>query len=290
LYQSYDVNRVPGDLFDGSLDRNNPSFGEIGYGVGNGKSFYNGANFSVKKRFTYGLLFQGAYTFGKAIDTASSFGLGLPMVDIFNLELNRGRSNFDIRQKYAMSILYDIPSPVASGLGKAILGGWQIGVITILQSGPPYGVACFAPFNPVTDANGTVTGNTGCDFNADGFNPDFLNVPSYGYETSTDRQSYLNGLFKVADFGKPALGQNGNLARNGFTGPGFANTDLNITRKFPLRLLGEAGSLDFRFEVFNAANRVNLTSPSGDIQSSSFGRSTGAYGSRNIQFGLKLVF
>jgi hypothetical protein len=290
LYQSYDVNRVPGDLFDGSLDRNNPSFGEIGYGVGNGKSFYHGANFSVKKRFSHGLHFQGAYTVGKAIDTASSFGLGLPMVDIFNLNLNRGRSDFDIRQKYAMSILYDIPSPFASGPGKAILGGWQIGTITILQSGPPFDVRCFAPFDAVRDANGNVTGNTGCDFNADGFNTDFLNVPSYGYETSTDRQAYLSGLFKVADFGHPGLGQPGNLARNGFTGPGFANTDLNVTRRFPLPMLGENGNLDFRFEVFNVANRVNLGLPNGNIQSSNFGRSTSSFGSRNIQFGLKVIF
>jgi hypothetical protein len=290
LYQSYDVNRVPGDLFDGSLDRNNPSFGQIGYGVSNGKSFYHGANFSVKKRYSYGLHFQGAYTVGKAIDYASTFGLGLAMFDIFNLELNRGRADFDIRQKYAMSILYDIPSPVSGGAGKAILGGWQLGAVTILQTGTPYDVRCTNNFEPVRDAGGNLTGNSGCDFNADGFTQEMLNVPSFGYETSTDRQSYLSGLFRVADFGRPGLGQSGNQARNGFTGPGFAGTDLNVTRKFAAPFFGEAGRIDFRFEVFNLFNRVNLGEPNGNIQSSNFGRSTSAFGSRNIQFGLKIVF
>jgi hypothetical protein len=293
LYQSYDVNRVPGDLFDGRLDRNNPSFGPIGYGVANGKSFYNGGNVSVRKRFSYGLHLQAGYTVGKSIDYASSFGLGLPVIDIFNLELDRGLANFDIREKFAMSIIYDIPSPVASGAGRAILGGWQLGAITILQSGSPFSVNCTQPFVAVRDATGNLTGNSGCDFNADGFNNDRLMTPSFGYEIDTSRQKALSGLFTPADFAKPALGQNGSLPRNAFIGPGYANTDFNVSRKFPARFLGEAGRIDFRAEFFNVFNRTNLQNPSTgsqEIRSSTFGKSTSSYGSRNIQFGLKIVF
>jgi hypothetical protein len=290
LYQSYNVNRFNGDVLDGRLDRLNPSFGGIGYGVANGKSFYHGATAMIKKRYSYGLHFQLGYTVGKAIDYASSFGLGLNMVDNFNLERNRGRSDFDVRQKVAMSLIYDIPSPVASGAGKAILGGWQVGAITILQSGVPFDVRCTQAFNPVRDSAGNIIGNNGCDFNADGFNNDFLLTPSFGYEIDTSKESALAGVFQRADFVKPGVGQFGTLARNGFTGPGYTNTDLNILRTFPAPFLGEAGKIDFRAEFFNVFNRVNLGNISSNYQASTFGRSTSALGARNIQFGVKLVF
>jgi hypothetical protein len=290
LYQDWDTNRFNGDVLDGRLDRLNPSFGSIQYGVANGKSFYHGATASIKKRFSHGLHFQGAYTLGKAIDYASTFGLGLAMVDNFNLEANRGRSNFDIRQKWAMSLIYDIPSPVDSGAGKAILGGWQIGAITILQTGAPFFVNCTQAFSPVRDSAGNIIGNNGCDFNADGFNNDYLNVPSFGYDIDNTKERALSGVFTQADFAKPGVGQSGTLARNGFTNPGFANTDLNILRNFPAPFLGEAGRIDLRAEFFNVFNQVNLGVITGNYQASTFGRSTSAFGARNIQFGVKLVF
>jgi hypothetical protein len=291
LYQSYVVNRVPGDLFDGRLDRNNPSFGAAQYGVSNGKSFYNGGNVSLKKRYSHGLHLQMAYTVGKAIDYHSSFGLGLPVTDIFNLELDRGLSNFDIRQKFAMSLIYDIPSPVSSGAGRAILGGWQLGAVTILQAGAPVNVNCTQSFVAVRDATGNLIGNSGCDFNADGFNNDRLQTPSFGYQIDASKEKLLgSGVFTQADFVKPPLGQNGTLPKNAFIGPGFNSTDLNIARKFRAPFFGEAGRIDFRVEFFNLFNRTNLQGPSSEIRSSTFGRSTSAFGARNIQFGLKIVF
>ena len=290
LYQNYQVNRFAGDLLDGRLDRLNPSFGGIDYGQNNGKSYYHGTNFSLKKRFSNGLLFQGAYTFGKAIDTASSFS-GEHPVDQFNMRLNCGRSRFDIRQKWAMSLIYDIPSLVDSGAGKAILGGWQIGTTTILQSGSPFSVTCSLPFQPVFDDNGAMVGNNGCDFNADGLTNDFLDTPAFGNSVDNpSRQRYLDGLFTQADFPRPQTVRPGTLGRNTFTNPGFANVDLNLLKQIPAPFLGEAGRIDFRAEFFNLLNRVNLNTVAGNWASGSFGRVTSTFGARNIQFGLKIVF
>ena len=289
LYQNYEVNRFSGDLLDGRLDRLNPSFGGIGYGQNNGKSYYHGANVSLKKRFSHGLLFQGAYTFGKAIDTASSFSSSV--VDQFDMRLNRGRSRFDVRQKWAMSMIYDIPSLVDSGAGKAILGGWQIGGTTILQSGGPFSVTCSLPFQPVFDNDGAMVGNNGCDFNADGLNNDFLDTPAFGNSVDNpSRQRYLDGLFTQADFPRPQTVRNGTLGRNTFTNPGFANVDFNLLKQIPAPFLGEAGRIDFRAEFFNLFNRVNLNNVAGNWASGSFGRVTSTFGARNIQFGLKIVF
>jgi len=292
LYQEYDVNRFSGDLLDGKLDRLNTNFGVIGYAQANGSSSYHGGTVSVKKRFSQGLDFQAGYTFGKAIDTASSFGRGLNIYDPFRLFLNRGRADFDVRHKVASSIVYDIPAP---RFLDRLLSGWQLGAITILQSGPPFTVFCGQPFQAVRDASGRIIGNSGCDFNADGRSSDPLNMPAFGNTLSgLKRSDYMspNRIFRKEDFPTPGLGQLGNLGRNTFPSPGYANTDFILAKKtkIPWFLGNEGANLLFRAEFFNLFNRVNLDRPVGDWFSSAFGTSTRAFGARNIQFGLKIDF
>jgi len=295
LYQEYDVNRFNGDLLDGRLDRLNTSFGVIGYAQANGNSSYTGATASVKKRFSQSLDFQAGYTVGKAIDTASSFGRGLNMFDPLNLSLNRGRADFDVRQKLAASLIYEIPLPISSGFLGKVFEGWQLGAVTILQSGPPLGVTCGLPFQPVRDASGRIVGNNGCDFNADGRTGDSLNMPAFGNSlTGLERSAYMapNRIFSVSDFPKPGLGQNGNLGRNTYESPGYANTDFIVAKrtKIPWFIGNEGANFLFRAEFFNLFNRVNLDRTVGDIASPDFGRSTRAFGARNVQFGLKIEF
>src|SRR5439155_15794501 len=102
-----------------------------------------------------------------------------------NLKLNRALSDFDIRKKLSLSLLYETPkigtNPVAS-----VLSQWEVGVVTILQAGRPFTVVCTQPFSVVRNAAGVLTANSGCDYNADGFNNDFPNAPSFG--------GYLSGI------------------------------------------------------------------------------------------------
>jgi hypothetical protein len=296
LYQEYDVNRFNGDLLDGRLDRLNSSFGVIGYAQANGTSSYHGGTVSVKKRFSQGLDFQVGYTVGKAIDQASSFGRGLNIFDPLRLYLNRGRADYDVRQKLASSIVFEIPRPrfLGNGLSK-VFDGWQVGAITILQSGPPFTVTCGLPFRPVRNAGGQIIGNSGCDFNADGRSGDPLDTPVFGNSlTGLERSDYMfpNRIFQATDFPRPALGVLGNLGRNTYESPGYVNTDFILAKKtkIPWFLGNEGANLLFRAEFFNLFNRVNLDRTVGDISSPDFGRSTRAFGARNVQFGLKIEF
>ncbi|HEY7209713.1 MAG TPA: carboxypeptidase regulatory-like domain-containing protein [Bryobacteraceae bacterium] len=289
-YMGFDVNRYAGDLLDGTLNRINSSFAGIDYGQARGSSFYNGFNASVKKRYNYGLSFQAGYTFGKAIDDSSSFGRGLSIADANNLKAERGLADFDVRHKLALSILYETPRFTGNAFVR-FLSAWELGAITILQSGTPFSVSCSSPFSPVLNAAGAVIGNTGCDYNADGFNYDRPNSPAFGaYLGGVSRQQYLDGIFKASDFPAPAVGQEGDLGRNMYFQPGYANTNFNVVKHFPLHFLGEQGKLDFRAEFFNFFNRVNLSNIQGDLSSSQFGRPTTALGGRNVQFGLRLAF
>jgi hypothetical protein len=287
---NYDVNRYAGDLLDGTLNRLNPSFADIQYGQARGSSFYNGFNASVRKRYSAGLDLQVAYTFGKAVDDSSTFGRGLRIVDAANIRSSRGLADFDARQKLSISLLYETPN-IGKSMFLTMLSKWELGAVTILQAGSPFSVFCSQSFIPVLDASGKIVGNSGCDYNADGLTYDFPNAPGFaGYKRGYSRQDYLNGIFKATDFPAPPLGMEGSLGRNTFYGPGYANTNLNIVKRFPLRMLGETGRVDFRTELFNLFNRTNLGVPVGDLTSPQFGRSTTALGARNVQFGLRVQF
>ena len=280
-YADIDVNRFAGDLEDGILDRLNTSFGAIRYAQSQFNSSYNGGTVAVKRRYSRGVSFDAAYTFGRAIDQASTLGGNLNIVDITNLRLERGLAGFDIRQKLAVSLLWELPKPnTSSAFVNKFLGGWQIGNISILQSGSPFSVYCSA--GPPT-----------CDWNADGLFYDRPNAPSFGNSLSgLDRSKYLAGLFTASDFPAPTGLAPGTLGRNTFIGPGFANTDFSVLKntKIPWFTGAEGAKLQFRAEFFNVFNRVNLSLPSGDMSSWAFGRSTGTFPARNIQFGLRLSY
>jgi hypothetical protein len=295
LAQDYDVNREDDTLItNNNVDiRPNPYFGEIGYGQANGNSKYNGLNFTVKKRTSHGLDLQAAYTYGKGYDTASTYGVDLPMVDIYNLRLNYGLSDFDVRQKFAGSFVYDLPGPKGPGVRSKLLGGWQAGAVIILQKGGPYSVYCTLPFEPIYNAAGTaIIGNSGCNYNADGFNYSYPDIPSFGRFKTGNKQEFLSGIFTASQFPAPPLGQDGTLTRNSYIGPGYINTDFNIVKSTSIPWIwhDEAAKFQFRAEAFNLFNNVNLQNPDGSMTDSTFGRSTAVYPARNIQFGLKVIF
>ena len=99
--------------------------------------------------------------------------------------------------------------------------------------------------------------------------------------------------FNPNAFVLPAFGTFGTLGRGTYEGPGLANADLSILKNIALC---ERSRLQFRTEFFNAFNRTNLGTPnaivfSGAAISGSAGLiTTTATASRQIQFGLKLIF
>jgi hypothetical protein len=127
---------------------------------------------------------------------------------------------------------------------------------------------------------------------ADGFNYDVPNTPSFGNYLSTSRSTFITGLFTPSQFPVPAPGREGSLGRNTFDGPGFANVNLNVvkTAHIPWVIGGEGATLEFRTEIFNLFNRVNLNQPTSDLSSGLFGRSTSQRQPRQVQFGLRIAF
>ena len=82
------------------------------------------------------------------------------------------------------------------------------------------------------------------------------------------------------------------MARNSLRGPGFFQADISVAKSLPLR---EGLSLQFRTDIFNLFNKVNLDNPQtcvdcqggGTILNTAFG---GAALQRQMLFSLRLQF
>ena len=88
-------------------------------------------------------------------------------------------------------------------------------------------------------------------------------------------------------FPAPLPGQDGNLGRNIYRGPGFAQTDLSLAKGFNI---AERVKAKIRADAFNAFNRVNLKNPVVDLSNANVGKSTGTNTARLVQLGLRINF
>jgi Carboxypeptidase regulatory-like domain len=295
LFIQTDVNRFPGDLIinQGVQTRLNPNFGSIIFGRTIGTADGNYGSFMVSKRFSHSWSVRGIYTFGKSTDQMSSNDNGTNNGEaIFNpLDINaqHGLSDFDVSKRFTLDNVLELPSPLKSGIGKQILGGWRMSNIVVLQSGLPFTVYTSAPFNPIFDSGGNVIGlNPGSgDFNADGYGYDVPNAPPPGSVKTGSRSNFITGFASASAFPTPALGQEGNLGRNSYIGPGFANVSTEFAKVLTFR---ERYTFEIRADIFNLFNRVNLTQPVSDLSSGQFGQATSQTLPRSEQFGLRLSF
>jgi hypothetical protein len=276
MYYRLDINRYAGDLLDGRLDRIMPGFATVGYTQAVDKSRYNGFNLSVRVQKS-DVNVGAAYTFGKGIDNSSTFS-GPQRPDAYGPnDQDEGPTDFDVRHKLAFSLNWKLPGPSA-GLGRAILGGWQVAGVLLAQTGTPFTVFCGASFT------------AGCDYNADGTNFDRPNVPAFGDDKSGSNDDFLAGLFTRADFPRPPNGQNGTLGRNTFRGPRYFNVDMALVKSIRVPGLGRASDLQLRVEAFNLFNTVNLSNPISELSNPNFGKSTSALPGRIVQLAARFQF
>jgi hypothetical protein len=239
-------------------------------------SIHHGGTLQVRKMFSVGLTLQSAFTFGKTINDSDDLVSTSPFQNVGYRRAERAVAGYDVPQKLAWVAVYNLPFLRSSrGFAGTILGGWQLSSTGILQAGNPVTIFMSAPW-----PRG--------DFNADGFNNDRPNAPGPNVPRSGwERSDYQKGIFSVADFPVPAPGNDGNLGRNRFRGPGYAQVDLSLSKKFAIT---ERCALQFRADAFNAFNRVNLNNPVTDLVNNNFGRSVGTQTPKSYQLGLRVMF
>lgn len=259
-----------------------PSLGPIEFRENMGNSNYHGMELTVEKRFSHGLSFHGAYTVSKSIDYAMehliSGGSSSFMQNAHDLRQQRGRSDYDYRQRLVLSYLYELPfgkgrSYATDGIIAHLVGGWRISGVTNMRTGRPFTV--FAGANNVLVGNRGGLANAVADCLRDG------SLPS--------DQRNVDRWFDPTAYAVPTPARLGNCGRNTLTGPGLVNFDFALARTF--EYFGEGRRLEFRWEMFNMFNTPQFGIPERDRSSSAVGRiSTLAGDPRVMQFALKFNF
>jgi hypothetical protein len=309
-----DINRFQGNLIqnNGTLTRLNPNFAGTSWATSNGNSIGNYGSGVVIRRLGHGFALRGIYTFGKVLDEMShaqsldsgSITQTSDVIQPNNLNFQRGRADYDIRQQFTADGTWDVPNNYPNTALRYLLGGWQFGGKWVGSTGLPFAVHTTQSFIPICNnglvspvnggcpAGSSITGNAGGDYNADGYGYDIPNVPTFGRHLSGQSKSqFLKGIFTASQFPAPALGQQGVLGRNTYDSPGYKSFDLTFEKYFSLPwFFSERVKIEAKGEVFNLFNRSNLGGVDANMTDSTFGQTTSQLPSRSMQMHLRASF
>jgi hypothetical protein len=270
----------------------------------NTQSNYNSLQVRLEKRYAHGLQFEVAYTFAHSLDNASNASLGSvnngDFLDQRYPNQNYGNSDFDVRQRFVFSYVYDLPfgrgkmlAKDASGFVNQVLGNWQMSGVFSAATGNYYTATDIVPVSN-SDCGGYVGYQCA--------RPTIIGNPNA-------KPCVPGTLFNTCAFGPNNVqGTFGDAPRNDIVGPGYTEWDTSLVKQFPI---SEQKRFEFRAEFFNVLNHVNyLFSPFGGISiepvplefdpgnintvttphASPFGYPVAARAPRQIQFALKFYF
>jgi hypothetical protein len=260
-----------------------------------GDSSYNSLQVTLRKRFSRGLQFQGAYTFGRVFtpDAGLTYTSGTSATVNSNDPNNRAQqhaqADFNRTHRLVVNYTYDIPGyNKGNGLAGKLLSGWGLSGLTTVQSGLPINItdsrgslvfaagsarAQICPGNTYADlvTHGGVESRLNSFFNSSAICP----IPVIGA---------INGVGGSTGYG--------NLGRNVLIGPGQFNFDAAVIKKTTVGGLHENAYLEFRSEFYNLANHPQFANPTSNAGSAAtYGViSATTVSPRIIQFALRYAF
>jgi hypothetical protein len=264
----------------------NPALANSTTWFSEGTSLYNGLEVDLTHHFSHGLQFRGVYTFSKGLDDGDNMNTSIATnspaftANPHDPKADWGRASFDIRHAAVINATYDLPfrrGTATNAWANRLLGNWQISGIETLQTGLP-----FTPqlgYNPSNDG--------------DSRNPV---RPSWNSTfTGALIEGNPNQYFNPNAFAPPLNGTYGNVGRNILQGPGLVQTDVSLAKTISF---GERFKLQFRSEFFNLFNHTNFNTPNTIVLTSATSGPSATGGlitststtSRQVQFGLKLLW
>ena len=253
-------------------------------------SNYQSLQAQLNKRFSNGLAFTSAFTWGKGLNYMDGDDGGIKF--FINQRRNYAPADYDRTLNYEQSFTYELPfgrghSRLNTGIAAVALGGWKLSGIISVVSGTPFTVY----------ANGGTLNTPGTAQTANLTGPYKV---THGIGSNTH-------WFDTTAFTQPAgctvsPCQLGNTGRNQFRGPGYIQDNLSVFKSF--NLFREA-ALETRFEAFQLSNTPQFNNPNAGsgsiITAGNFGQVTSTLGSgqgsvngvgggRTLQASVKISF
>ena len=235
-------------------------------------SNYNGMWAVLSKNMSHGLYVSANYEWTKSMDINSlgSQG-GLNLQDSNNPSGNYGLSDFDTRNHFAGTAIYDFPFK-----GNRWVSGYQLATIIQYQTGNPVNItAGSSSYNGVT---GLVRPNLvgplarhksqGAIANVTYF-PSSLVCPIGPTLAAASGCSLQIQATQATPTSTIIYTGIGNIERNAGIGPGFADVDLSGQKDTKIF---EGLTFTLRADAFDILNHPNFGQPSGNTQSSTFGQ------------------
>ncbi len=263
-----------------------PEFGAAGiqFLKDDGVANYNGLGAKLSQRFGNDLSTLFSYTWSKSMDDGSAIrgpGNDFSAEDARCRACEKAVSSFNVPHRFVATVVYALPFGNGrrflknGAIVNQVFGGWQVNTIATMQSG-----------SVIDTTSGWDSAGVVFSPNSDRLNC-LAGVPQV---VSNPNQ---NLWFNPAAFANPLGGTFGNCGRDNLRGPKRVNFDASVIKDFRIR---EKQALQFRMEMFNAPNHVELGTPntswsgSGAAAPSNFGQITNAATMRQIQMALKYNF
>ncbi len=287
-----------------------PNWGVINTRANGANSNYESAQLEINHRYKSGLTLNSAYTFAKNLadnagystSTFAGENAGARTMDADDLKHEYGPVAGTRKNRWISSFIYELPVGRGRQFGSnwnratdAVIGGWQLSSIFLIQSGP-----YLTPYFSGGDPSGTGSGVIG---RAQA--PDIVGTPNLSNPTSGDwfnaaaftcpgTPGWTPGtacLIGNPGYGNP-IGRFGNAGPGTVIGPGTVNLNAGLSKRFAIT---ERINMKIEASFTNVLNHVNLANPVLAIDSTSVGQITSARGSdfggsRTGQVGARIDF
>ena len=235
-------------------------------------SNYNSLQTQLSKRFSRGLYFTSAFTWGKAMTYATGGDDDGTLMFFANWRRSYAVADFDRKYNFEQTVNYALPFGKGqqwlnnNRAADLVIGGWKLTGVVSAVSGLPFTVtASGGTLNtPGTTQTAILTGSFhklgGIGSASPWFDPTVFSQPSGC--TATPCTS-------------PGLG---NTGRNQFRGPGYIQDNFSLFKKFDIY---RALAMETRFDAFQLSNTPQFGQPngSGPNGASGFGTITSTLGS-----------
>jgi hypothetical protein len=265
---------------------------EILYFGNNASDNYQSFQARLVKRFKQGIQFRAGYTWSKSLAYSENYYAIEPGITY-------GPASFDRRQAFVFTNLWDLPIGKgkllfggASGVLDRVIGGWELNTATYIYSGLPF-TPTYKDCSQDTDTGPCVpnivgpvhiTGSRTSYFPSSPtpLSPGTATLTANGTVTTTVGETY-------GPWQRPAGGTFGDAGYNSLRGPDYLDTDVALLKNISLT---ESSRLQFRVDVENVFNRVNLGLPNPCVDCGPATITTLASGAtmRLFEFALKLQF